>query len=68
MAPLINVGAATGPRLAPVPIRWHADPAEAAEASAESSRTTHAADRPVDACRVLGAMTAALVGIPLAIS
>lgn len=49
-------------RLAPVPIRWHADPAEAAERSAESSRTTHAADRPVDACRVLGAMTAALVG------
>ncbi len=47
-------------RLAPVPIRWHADPAEAAERSAESSRTTHAAERPVDACRVLGAMTAAL--------
>lgn len=49
-------------RLAPVPIRWHADIEEAAEHSAESSRTTHAADRPVDACRVLGAMTAALVG------
>ena len=49
-------------RLAPVPIRWHADPGEAAERSAESSRTTHAADRPVDACRVLGAMTAALIG------
>ncbi|HEX4902141.1 MAG TPA: ADP-ribosylglycohydrolase family protein [Acidimicrobiales bacterium] len=49
-------------RLAPVPIRWHADVAEAAERSAESSRTTHAADRPVDACRVLGAMIAALVG------
>ena len=48
-------------RLAPVPIRWHADPAEAAERSAESSRTTHAATRPVDACRVLGAMTAALI-------
>jgi ADP-ribosylglycohydrolase len=48
-------------RLAPVPIRWHADPGEAAERSAESSRTTHAADRPVDACRVLGAMTAALI-------
>ncbi|HAS08939.1 MAG TPA: ADP-ribosylglycohydrolase, partial [Acidimicrobiaceae bacterium] len=49
-------------RLAPVPIRWHVDPGEAAERSAESSRTTHAADRPVDACRVLGAMTAALIG------
>src|SRR5690606_13467158 len=49
-------------RLAPVPIRWHTDPGEAADLSAESSRTTHAGDRPVDACRVLGAMTAALVG------
>jgi len=49
-------------RLAPVPIRWHADVEEAAERAAESSRTTHPADRPVDACRVLGAMTAALVG------
>lgn len=48
-------------RLAPVPIRWHADPGEAAERAAESSRTTHAVDRPVDACRVLGAMTAALI-------
>lgn len=48
-------------RLAPVPIRWHADPGEAADWSAESSRTTHAADRPVDACRLLGAMTAALI-------
>lgn len=49
-------------RLAPVPIRWHGDVAEAAERSAESSRSTHAARRPVDACRVLGAMTAALIG------
>lgn len=48
-------------RLAPVAIRWHADIAEAAERAAESSRSTHAADRPVDACRVLGAMTAALI-------
>ncbi|MGD8214551.1 ADP-ribosylglycohydrolase family protein [Aestuariimicrobium sp. Y1814] len=48
-------------RLAPVPIRWHADPRVAAERSAESSLPTHAADRPVDTCRVLGAMTAALV-------
>ena len=48
-------------RLAAVPIRWHRDVAAAAERSGESSRTTHAADRPVDACRVLGAMVAALV-------
>ncbi len=47
-------------RLAPVPVRWHADPAEAVERSAESSRTTHAAERPVDACRLLGAILAAL--------
>jgi ADP-ribosylglycohydrolase/protein-tyrosine phosphatase len=49
-------------RLAAVPIRWHGDVTEAAERSAESSRTTHPSARPVDACRVLGAMTAALVG------
>ena len=48
-------------RLAPVPIRWHEDPEEAAAWAAESSRTTHAARRPVDACRVLAAMTAALI-------
>jgi ADP-ribosylglycohydrolase len=48
-------------RLAAVPIRWHRDPAVAAERSAESSRPTHPARRPVDACRVLGAMTSALI-------
>lgn len=48
-------------RLAAVPIRWHTDVAEAADRSGESSRTTHAAARPVDACRVMGAMVAALV-------
>lgn len=48
-------------RLAPVPIRWHTDPGEAAERAAESSRSTHPAARPVDACRVLGAITAALI-------
>lgn len=48
-------------RLSPVPIRWHTDLAEAAHRSGESSRTTHPTDRPVDACRVLGAMTAALI-------
>ena len=49
-------------RLAAVPIRWHADIADAAERSAESSSTTHPAARPTDACRVLGAMIAALIG------
>jgi ADP-ribosyl-[dinitrogen reductase] hydrolase len=48
-------------RLAAVPIRWHADPATAAERSAESSCTTHAARRPVDACRLMGAMLCALI-------
>jgi ADP-ribosyl-[dinitrogen reductase] hydrolase len=54
-------------RLAAVPIRWHHDVAAAAERSGESSRSTHAAQRPVDACRVLGAMVAALIaGTPAA--
>lgn len=49
-------------RLAAVPVRWFRDPVEAAELSAESSRTTHPAARPVDACRLYGAMIAALIG------
>src|SRR5690606_5336066 len=49
-------------RLAPVPIRWAGDPAAAAERAGESSRPTHAAARPVDACRLLGAMVSALIG------
>jgi protein-tyrosine phosphatase len=49
-------------RLAPVAIRYHRDVAEASGMAAESSRSTHAATRPVDACRVLGATTAALIG------
>ena len=48
-------------RLAPVSIRWHTDPGEAARRAAESSRSTHPAARPVDACRVLAAMTAAFI-------
>ena len=48
-------------RLAAVPIRWHGDVAEAAEGSGESSRSTHPADRPVDACRLMGAMIAAQI-------
>ena len=49
-------------RLAPVPIRWWNDPAAASELSGESSRSTHAADRPVDICRLYGAMIAATIG------
>lgn len=49
-------------RLAPVPIRWPGDPETAAARAAESSRTTHAAARPVDTCRLLGAMVSALIG------
>lgn len=49
-------------RLAAVPIRWHTDPAAAADRSAESSRTTHPARRPVDSCRLLGAIIGALIG------
>ncbi|MEO8829971.1 ADP-ribosylglycohydrolase family protein, partial [Lapillicoccus sp.] len=48
-------------RLAPVPIRWFADIGEAASRSGESSLPTHNASAPVDACRVMGAMIAALV-------
>lgn len=48
-------------RLAPVAIRWHHEPHAVVEYAAASSRTTHAAARPVDACRVLAAMTAALI-------
>lgn len=48
-------------RLAPVAIRWAHAPAEVVEQAAASSRTTHPASRPVDACRLLAAMTAALI-------
>jgi ADP-ribosyl-[dinitrogen reductase] hydrolase len=48
-------------RLAPVSIRWFDDPSVVIERAAASSRTTHAARRPVDACRLLAAMTAALI-------
>lgn len=48
-------------RLAPVSIRWCNDPATVVEMAAASSRPTHPATRPVDACRVLAAMTSALI-------
>lgn len=48
-------------RLAPVSIRWAYDETTVTTMAAASSRTTHPASRPVDACRVLAAMTAALI-------
>jgi ADP-ribosylglycohydrolase len=45
-------------RLAPVPLFFAADPAEAVARSGESSRTTHAARVAVDACRYFGALVA----------
>jgi len=52
-------------RLAPVSIRWFHDPEAVVARAAASSRTTHPATRPVDACRLLAAMTAALIrGVP----
>ena len=49
-------------RLAPLPIAWHRSVAEAAERSGESSTPTHAASRPVDCCRLYGAIVAAVIG------
>lgn len=43
-------------RMAPVPMFFAADPAQAVKASAESSRTTHQAEECLDACRIFGAM------------
>jgi len=43
-------------RLAPVPLFYAGNPGEAIEKAAESSRTTHAAQTAVDACRYLAAL------------
>jgi ADP-ribosyl-[dinitrogen reductase] hydrolase len=43
-------------RLAPVAMFYAKQPAEAVERSGESSRTTHAAQEAVDACRFMGAL------------
>ncbi|CVK18575.1 ADP-ribosylglycohydrolase family protein [Sporomusa sphaeroides] len=43
-------------RLAPVPLRYAANPALAIDLAADSSRTTHAAPEAVDACRYLAAL------------
>jgi ADP-ribosyl-[dinitrogen reductase] hydrolase len=48
-------------RLAPVPIAWHRDESRAIELAAESSRTTHPAERPVDCCRLMAAIVAAMI-------
>ena len=50
-------------RLAPVAMRFAADPAEAIERSADSSKTTHGAVEAVDACRYFsGLLVGALQG------
>jgi len=43
-------------RLAPVPLFFARDPAEAIEMAADSSRTTHGAAAAVDACRYMAAL------------
>jgi ADP-ribosylglycohydrolase len=43
-------------RLAPVPLYYHRQPAEAISRAAQSSRTTHGAPAAVDACRYLAAL------------
>ena len=43
-------------RLAPVPLFFAADPAEAVRQAGESSKTTHGVKSAVDACRYLGAL------------
>ena len=48
-------------RLAPVPLFFARDFAEAVERSGESSRTTHGAAAAVDACRYFGGLIAAAV-------
>ena len=51
-------------RLAPVPMFFAGDPAEAIERSADSSRTTHGAEEAVDACRYFsGLLVGALNGV-----
>jgi ADP-ribosyl-[dinitrogen reductase] hydrolase len=54
-------------RLAPVPMFYARDAAEAVRRSAESSRTTHASSEAVDACRYFGGLVwGGLNGIPKA--
>jgi len=46
-------------RLAPVPMFFHPDSAEAARWAGESSRTTHGAPECVESCQLLAAMICA---------
>lgn len=57
-APINEESAANGSimRLAPVAMRYADTPVEAIAFAADSSRTTHPARRPVDACRYLAAL------------
>ncbi len=48
-------------RLAPVPLFFVEQPAEAIERSGESSRTTHGAQTAVDACRYFGGLIVGVV-------
>lgn len=41
-------------RLAPIPMLYHQDPLEAIEKSGDSSRTTHAHPKVIDACKYMG--------------
>ncbi len=47
-------------RLAPVAMRWHADPAAAARAAETQSRTTHGAAECLDACHMMTHLLIAL--------
>lgn len=50
-------------RLAPVPIRYRHDPAQAIRFAADSSRTSHGAPQAIDACRYFaGLLVGALAG------
>lgn len=49
-------------RLAPVPLRYFADPARAMDLAAESSRTTHGAPAAVDACRHFAGLIVGALG------
>ena len=48
-------------RVAPVPIAWSHDPAEAIRLAGESSRTTHDSDASVVACRYLAGLIAGAI-------
>ena len=60
----VSAGNGSLMRLAPVPMYFAGDPAEAFSRSADSSRTTHGAEEAVDACRYFaGLLVGALRGV-----